>query len=58
MTEIGWAVYEMVLQNGVSDLEKVETEEPFFLRENCQKRVDELNRVHPAGVQPLRPPTE
>jgi hypothetical protein len=42
--EAGWAVYKTVFQNGVSHLEKVESEQPFSSRENCQKLVDELNQ--------------
>lgn len=64
----GWAVYKckMVKDHGydvpASELEKVESEEPFSLRENCQKRVDELNRLQPddqcylCGREDLRSP--
>ena len=60
--EAGWAVYKTVFQDGTSDLEKIEAEQPFFSRENCEKRVEELNREHPddarylCGREDLRSP--
>ncbi len=38
--EAGWAVYRTVS----GDFEKVLSEEPFSLRENCEKQAEELTR--------------